>query len=637
MNSAQIDAAAAMGRVAPSVEDAPGNALLEAALKYAVLGWAIFPVHSVLTTGGCTCGNNDCSSHGKHPRTTHGLHDATTNEELIRRFWNDWPDANIGIRTGEVSGLVVLDVDTYQGGDASLEELQREHGALPPTLTVKTGGGGWHYYFRSAPGIRASNTTNLHGLPGLDVRAEGGYVVAPPSRHRSGERYEFQVDPADWASRLPDAPSVLTTKRMARVEDAAQLQLITDGARNDTLMRKAGAMRRVGLSERAILAALETTNAETVRPPLAREELERIAASAAKYSPAASSSGPQVADVLPPHRSRSWAELAATVHATTEPLVVGLLDRGERLLIFGAPDSTKSLFTQELALAIHRGAPFLGVYATTKARVGIVDEEVEPSQLARRLEKIARAHSVDLTGEDLPLLVIADGARLDSEVATQRLVDWLTAENIEVVVFDSLRPLIGGLGEDKADDMSIVFNRLKDIQRAVREHTGRQLAVVLIHHTGKSRGGYVAPATQARGSTHIMAAVDSALFLKRNRNGGPVVAEMVKVRNRAERPRFSVMVEDDGVGLRLTHSVAPAEQSLLGEQLEVFIKNLLADVPSLRLKRQAIISSAKETLKASEKSVANALSRLVASGVVKKTQDGREMLYTLIQPGGPTA
>jgi hypothetical protein len=430
---------------------------------------------------------------------------------------------------------------------------------------------------------------------------------------------------------------MLTTKRMARTGDAAQVQHITEGSRNDTLMRQAGAMRRVGLSQGAILAALETMNAETVRPPLAREELEKIAASAARYSPAASPSGRQVADVLPPHRSRSWAELAATVPATTRPLVVGLLDRGERLLIFGAPDSTKSLFTQELALAIHRGEPFLGVYATTKAHVAIVDEEVEPSQLARRLEKIARAHSVGLTDEDLPRLLVGDGARLDSEAAAQRLGDWLMAENIEVVVFDSLRPLIGGLGEDKADDMSVIFNRLKDIQRAAREDTGHDLAVVLIHHTGKTRGGYVAPATLARGSTHIMAAVDSALFLRRNRNGGPVVAEMVKVRNRSDRPRFSVMVEDDGVGLRLTHSVAPSEQSLLGERLEVFIKNLLADAPGLTLKRQAIISSAKETLKTSEKSVANALGTLVASGVVKKTQDGREMLYTLIQAGGPTA
>jgi len=239
---------------------------------------------------------------------------------------------------------------------------------------------------------------------------------------------------------------------------------------------------------------------------------------------------------------------------------------------------------------------------------------------------------------DVGVAAVELGPRLDRAAAAQRLADWLMAEDIEVVICDSLRALIGVLSEDKADDMSGVFNRLKDIQRTVRERTSHDLSVVLIHHTGKSRGGgFAADATLARGSNHIMAAVDSALYLRRNRNGGPVVAQIVKGRNRAERLKFSVIVEDDGVSLRLTHMAAPTEQSLLGERLEVFIKNLLADAPDLTLNRQTIVGAANEELKASEKSVTNALNALFRTGAVNKTQHGREKLYTLIPAGTPTS
>jgi len=95
---------------------------LTAALDYARRGWPLIPLHAA-TADGCSCARDECSSVGKHPRTEHGLKDATTDEGVIGRWWDKWPEANVGIVTGAVSGLVVLDVDPRHGGDESLRVL----------------------------------------------------------------------------------------------------------------------------------------------------------------------------------------------------------------------------------------------------------------------------------------------------------------------------------------------------------------------------------------------------------------------------------------------------------------------------------------------------------------------------------
>ena len=136
----------------------------QAALAYASRGVPVFP----------------CKPGGKAPLTHHGHLDATVDPEQIRKWWTRWPSANIGIPTGERSGLLVLDIDPDKGGDASLATLVSEHGPLPTTTTVKTGSGGRHIYLRYPTGSGISNSAGKLG-PGLDVRGEGGYVIAPPS------------------------------------------------------------------------------------------------------------------------------------------------------------------------------------------------------------------------------------------------------------------------------------------------------------------------------------------------------------------------------------------------------------------------------------------------------------------------
>jgi len=126
---------------------------------------------------------------GKHPRTEHGLKDATIDEATIFGWWRRWPGANVGIVTGMASGLLVLDIDPRHGGVESLALLEREHGSLPETAEVSTGGGGRHILFLH-PGFRVKNRANM--MPGVDVRGDDGYIVAPPSLHASGRRYEWR-------------------------------------------------------------------------------------------------------------------------------------------------------------------------------------------------------------------------------------------------------------------------------------------------------------------------------------------------------------------------------------------------------------------------------------------------------------
>lgn len=172
----------------------------EVALAYADLGFPVLPIWWV-RDGRCGCGNPQCSSPGKHPwgrYAPRGLLDATRDSAVIRSWFANEHVPNIAIRTGRESGLVVVDVDPRNGGNESLESL----GDLPQTATVATGGDGRHFIYRCSEPLKGG----AHKLgPGIDVKAEGGYIVAPPSNHVSGGSYRWLRDPRGGIAELPSA------------------------------------------------------------------------------------------------------------------------------------------------------------------------------------------------------------------------------------------------------------------------------------------------------------------------------------------------------------------------------------------------------------------------------------------------
>ena len=122
--------------------------------------------------------------------------------EQVRRWWRRWPEANVGVVTGAVSGLVVLDVDPRHGGGDSLTALEAIHGPVPHTVESLTGGGGQHLYFRHPGTVVPCRSI----APGLDVKGDGGLVVCPPSTHASGRAYAWEAGCAPGEVPVADLP-----------------------------------------------------------------------------------------------------------------------------------------------------------------------------------------------------------------------------------------------------------------------------------------------------------------------------------------------------------------------------------------------------------------------------------------------
>lgn len=257
------------------------------ALGYARRGWPVAPLHGI-EAGRCTCGRPHCSSPGKHPRTARGILEATADEGQIRQWWARWPRGNIGMATGATSRVDVLDVDGEVGAE-SLEDLVAEHGPLPATPEVLTGGGGRHLWFVHAEGLRCS--AGCLG-PGLDVRGDGGYVVAPPSLHVSGRRYLFEAssEPRDtpvadwppWLLALVREPTgAAGNGRTPPAEWAGVAGGVPEGGRNEALARVVGHLLRRHVDP-YLAHGLAHAWAARCRPPMEVEEVDRTVASVAR-------------------------------------------------------------------------------------------------------------------------------------------------------------------------------------------------------------------------------------------------------------------------------------------------------------------------------------------------------------------
>ena len=168
------------------------SAVLAAALHYAAQGWAVFPVRPDSKQ------SYKCAAHSDGRKW--GM---TRDADEIRQDFTRWPNARIGIPTGAANGIVVVETDTPEGhgvdGAIALAGLEAEHGTLPETLQAISPSGSIHRYFRHpSAGIKIKNSASEIG-PGIDVRGDGGMVVAPPSINPDGRRYR-------WLNRSPIAP-----------------------------------------------------------------------------------------------------------------------------------------------------------------------------------------------------------------------------------------------------------------------------------------------------------------------------------------------------------------------------------------------------------------------------------------------
>src|SRR5262245_4905379 len=202
--------------------------VLATSLAFARHGHAVFPVNWPVEHRGrliCSCDSErrgrPCGNPAKHPYgklAPNGLRSATVESGIIKHWWGYLaPQANLAVVTDH---LVVIDIDPRHGGDESFQALEREH-EIPPTWRTLTGGGGEHVLFACPDGVEISNVVaeQMAKPPlgrGIDVRARGGYIVAPPSRHISGRSYAWSVDHHPQDVPLAATPEWLIARLAAR-------------------------------------------------------------------------------------------------------------------------------------------------------------------------------------------------------------------------------------------------------------------------------------------------------------------------------------------------------------------------------------------------------------------------------------
>ena len=250
------------------------NKNLKAALYYATkYGWAVFPV----------------KAEEKRPHTPHGCKDAKKDPGAIRAWWKKWPNDSVGIATGSISNLIVIDedLDDEKGLDGimAMDAWEKDNGVtLPDTARAITGRGGAHLYFH----YTGKDILNRAGIiDGVDVRGEGGYVVAPPSIHPNGVEYAWEEDPDDVGiAEVNDVVlKFLATGTVKESGEKFTLPAIIDsGTRNSTLYHFACSLQAQGLSDTAIMAAVQEENKLRCVPPIDDDELELLVGSALKYA-----------------------------------------------------------------------------------------------------------------------------------------------------------------------------------------------------------------------------------------------------------------------------------------------------------------------------------------------------------------
>ena len=244
--------------------------MYDAAIEYAKKGFAVFPL----------------KYRDKVPLTRNGCKDATTDAAQIKAWWQKYPNANIGLATGSVSQnvfVIDLDIDEDRGIDGyhSLEDWQREHGDFPETWTAITGRGGYHLYYRGNGRIK--NRAGI--IDGVDIRGNGGYVVAPPSIHKNGNRYEWEYSPDEFEIAKADNNVEYFLNHDDQKQGAAftMPNIVAAGQRNQMLFRFACMMQAKGASDQSVFAATMAENESSCSPPLTEQEVRIIVSSATKY------------------------------------------------------------------------------------------------------------------------------------------------------------------------------------------------------------------------------------------------------------------------------------------------------------------------------------------------------------------
>lgn len=596
------------------------NRHLEAALEYAKLRWPVFPLRP----------------RDKRPLSLHGFHDATLDIDQINRWWTEVPDAGIGIATGRVSGVIVLDVDPRNGGNESLAAIRAQYEPWEPTPETQTGGGGLHFYFKHPGGLLPS----AKPWPGIDIKSDGGYVAACPSIHPSGIQYQWGTDMGPDRRTLQPAPDwlvkLLQERKTRLVEEATAPKekgdgTIKAGARNDALFSLAGTMQRRGMGYESILAGLLAENKQKCKPPLSEEEVDSIVQSVTRYAPDPGA--------VPVGSVNDVPTIDVTGALSKEPpevqwLLDGWLAKGDCAILTGEPGAGKSWIALEMGVAGAAGVSIMGHFEPKTLTVLMVDEENKYDEVVRRLWNVATAHGLkaeDLGGR-LVLTAPRHGFSFRQPERVLSLKKMVRDVRPDLIIFDSLAAVSNIMDENDALSVRKFYHDELYPLQAICGST-----ILCIHHTNKaiySKDPDTDGAGFVRGSIDMTAAPDSSLLLTKAMK--VKILQSLKVRSAEEPERLKVQLVDGQEG-----GVRPIVIGMQnGEEADATRTKLVEDSICLQLGGQDLNGPALRDRVASavafelskplyDKCIKNLLDRGEIRNT-KSTSDGRIRIYSLV-------
>lgn len=465
------------------------------ALMYAGLGFAVFPLRP----------------RDKRPATENGFKAATTDRQRIAGWWDKYPDCNIGIATGQVSGglvVVDLDIDEDKGinGYETLKRWQKEHGELPDTWQSITGRGGYHLFFKDS----AKNKSRTSLYEGIDIRADGGYIVAPPSIHPNGNRYEWEQGPGDSIG-IAQADSRVAEFLLGIRPSGwdkrgfQEPETIPEGGRVKTMVQLIGSLKGKGLGNEAIKAAVQEENSSRCVPPLTAQELEKevFPALARGWKPEKSYTAVADQGASRPMKKREKLSLVCLSDVEEEEvtwLFYPYIPRGKVTLCAAYPGAGKTYLLCYMGACVSTGRNFFN----------LVPFSPDPG-------KVIYLTAEDGIGDTIKKRMRICGANMDN-IATvlnkktkllfddPEIEEYMRDYKPDLMIFDPFQAYVGS-----DIDMNAPNKTSEKMGHLVELAEKYDVAVVVICHFNKNGKGDAI--TRVLGSTDIMGSCRSYLAL----------------------------------------------------------------------------------------------------------------------------
>lgn len=493
--------------------------IMEHALKYASAGFPVFPLWEPTGVGICSCShgaadvlpNGDKHSKGKHPRTVHGLADATTDLEQVRKWWTQWPSANIGVRTGD--GIGVVDLDGPEGLASG-----RKMGLMSPVKTLT--GNGEQLWYLVPEGQKLVTRRAAKIADGVDTRGTGGFVVVPPSLHPNGKRYSWAGSPISRGL-LPRLPAQFIEQKTAlpglakRNETgwiAEAIKEMRNGHVHNTLIRVLGKFRQHNFSEEDTFALLHP------HALVGNEPYEHLRAKISEFW--TRYAAPQV---MGGHEKAETIDEFLQDVKKPEWICEPFIAKKSIGFVAGLPETLKTWLCIDLAVESAReSGMWSGLFPVTSCKVLFIDQERWKGETQRRFGAVLAAKGLskkDLDGQ----LFIKSGTtiRLNLDASYQAFRTELLEMRPDLVIVDSFATFHTAPENDRTE-----IQKVLEQVKTLRNEIG--CTFVFINHESKMAYPNGEPQGEPTagtmvGSVGIIAAAEFMLTVRKVSSGTSLV------------------------------------------------------------------------------------------------------------------